>query len=97
MGADIEVGHREEGCQPPPYKHTVRVTLSPYSYARASALLRDINYDFPKKYDNGRWYYKVITESIRDSQSAILSNDWILDFYFRDIEDAVMFGLKYSS
>jgi hypothetical protein len=86
MGADIEVGHREEGCQPP--THRVRVTFDPYNHDQVQDFLVNIRREFPKWWDKKRWIYSVVTDG--------LSNCWTLDFHFRDIEDAIVFGLKYS-
>jgi len=90
MGADIEAVLREEGCQPPPAvkPHHVRVTFNPYSYSQVRTLMVGIKREFPKQSDKGRWSFVVSDEGEL--------NVWILDFYFRDIKDAIIFGLKYS-
>ena len=90
MGADIEVGLGEEGCQPPSVvrPHCVRVRFDPYTHKGAQNLIRTIRKEFPKWIDKKRWSY-----SVPDTDEQ---NVWILDFYFRDIEDAIVFGLKYS-
>jgi hypothetical protein len=89
MGADVEAVLREEGCQPPPVlrPHTVRVRFDPYSHNEAQHTVRNARRDFPKWTDKDRWNYTVpdIDEP----------NVWVLDFHFRDIEDAIIFGLKY--
>ena len=90
MGADIEAGLREEGCQPPPVlgPHRVRVEFDPYDHDQVQDFLVRTRREFPKWRDKGRWKYSVVT----DGQA----NCWTLDFLFRDIEDAIVFGLKYS-
>ena len=86
MGADLE-GHKEEGNRPPPY-HRVRVEFDPYNHDQVQDFLVRIRREFPKWSDKGRWKYSV-PEDARP-------NVWPLDFLFRDIEDAIIFGLKYS-
>lgn len=90
MGADIEAVLREEGCQPPPVArpHCVRVRFDPYNHDQVQDFLVKIRREFPKWEDKKRWSYLVPDENE--------PNVWILDFHFRDIEDAVIFGLKYS-
>ena len=89
MGADLE-GHKEEGNQPPPVArpHCVRVRFDPYNHDQVQEFLVKIRREFPKWSDKGRWKYSV-PEDARP-------NVWPLDFLFRDIEDAIIFGLKYS-
>jgi hypothetical protein len=87
MGADIVVGHSKEGCQPPPY-HRVRVEFNPYDHDQVQDLLVKIRREFPKGEDKNRWKYSVPQDT--------KPNVWPLDFLFRDIEDAMIFGLKYS-
>ena len=90
MGADIDVGHREEGCRPPPVlqPHRVRVTFDPYDHDEVQDFWKKIWKEFSKTKDPGRWNYF--------SPSTNKPNVWLLDFRFRDIEDAMIFGLKYS-
>jgi hypothetical protein len=90
MGADIGAVLREEGCQPPPVlrTHTVRVRFDPYSHNEAQHIIRNARRDFPKWTDKDRWNYTV--------SDIDEPNVWVLDFHFRDIEDAIIFGLKYS-
>ena len=86
MGADLQ-GHKEEGNRPPPY-HRVRVTFDPYNHDQVQDFLVRTRREFPKWSDKMRWKYSV-PEDARP-------NVWPLDFLFRDIEDAIIFGLKYS-
>jgi hypothetical protein len=90
MGADIEAVLREEGCQPPPVvrTHCVRIRFDPYNHPEAQKLIRSVRQEFPKWTDKERWSY-----SVPDNDEP---NVWLLDFRFRDIEDAIVFGLKYS-
>ena len=90
MGADLQ-GHKEEGSQPPPY-HTVRVTFDPYSHSEVQKFLSVCRKEFPKLVDSERWTWSPVPSSnpIADK------NIWVLEFLFRDIEDAMMFSLKYS-
>ena len=86
MGADLE-GHKEEGNRPPPY-HRVRVEFDPYDHDQVQDFWSKIREEFPTKNDIYRCSYSC--------PSSHKSNVWILDFRFRDIEDAIIFGLKYS-
>jgi len=89
MGADIEVGHREEGCQPPPDQpHRVRIEFDPYDHSVVQDFWRKFWKEFPNKNDQYRWNWYTPSDN--------RPNVWILDFRFRDIEDAIMFSLKYS-
>ena len=87
MGADLQ-GHKEEGNQPPPQPHHVRVTFDPYDHDVVQDFWSKIREEFPNKNDVYRWSYF--------SPSSPKPNVWLLDFHFRDIEDAIIFGLKYS-
>jgi hypothetical protein len=87
MGADLQ-GHKEEGNQPPSQPHHVRVTFDPYDHDQVQDFWSKIREEFPTKYDIYRCSYSCPTSP--------KSNVWILDFRFRDIEDAIIFGLKYS-
>ena len=87
MGADLQ-GHKEEGNQPPPQPHYVRVTFDPYDHDQVQDFWSKIRKEFSTKDDVYRWSYSC--------PSSHKSNVWILDFRFRDIEDAIIFGLKYS-
>lgn len=89
MGADLEVVNKDEGSRPPPY--TVRVTFDPYNRDTVQELLRKVRAEFGRNASivpGGRWYYSVPDDN--------RPNVWPLDFHFFDINDAVIFGLKYS-
>lgn len=89
MGADLKVVDKDEGSRPPPY--TVRVTFDPYNRDTVQALLRKVREEFGRNASivpGGRWYYSVPDDN--------RPNVWPLDFHFFDINDAIIFGLKYS-
>lgn len=86
MGVDLEA-HKQEGNQPPP-GHVVRVEFDPYDHDQVQDLFKRTRQEFPKSQDKHRWRY-LVPEDTRP-------NFWPLDFVFRDIEDAIIFGLKYS-
>ena len=88
MRADLQ-GHREERGQPPPY--TVRVTFDPYNRNSVQDRLKNVRDEFGRNSSvrpGGRWYYTV------PGYDRI--NVWSMDFHFVDINDAMIFGLKYS-
>jgi hypothetical protein len=89
MGADLQ-GHKEEGNQPPPVlrPHHVRIEFNPYNHDQVQAFWRKFWEEFPKRNDRYRWNYSCPSDN--------RPNVWILDFNFRDINDAIIFGLKYS-
>ena len=90
MGADLE-GSKEEGNRPPPY-NTVRVEVYPYDHDQVQDFLVRIRREFPKWADRDRWSWTPIGAE----DTMAIENVWIMDFHFRDIEDAIIFGLKYS-
>lgn len=87
MGADLQ-GHKEEGNRLPPHPHRVLITFDPYDHDEVQDFWKKVWKEFPDKNDPHRWNYF--------SPSSHKPNVWLLDFRFRDIEDAVIFGLKYS-
>jgi hypothetical protein len=67
---------------------SVRITFDPYDHDDVQKFLIRVYQDFGR--DKGRWYYRspdIVT---------IDDNAWVLEFFFRDPNDAVIFGLKYS-
>ena len=90
MGADLQ-GHKEEGNQPPPQPHYVRVTIAPYSHAEVRDLLSAARKEFSKTTDPKRWAWAPVLQEPQPDK-----NIWVIDFSFRDIKDAVIFSLKYS-
>jgi hypothetical protein len=76
------------------FEHCVRVRFDPYNYAQVRNLIDAVQEDFPKKsfYNQSphvkRWKYDFSSDGNPDVT--------VITFRFRNIEDAVMFGLKYS-
>ena len=72
---------------------SVRLSFHPYDPDRVRGLLRDVARDFgPPGRATRRWWFTVPTEA-----DSIDPTGWIVDFFFRDKNDALMFGLKYQS
>jgi hypothetical protein len=67
---------------------TVRITFDPYNHDQVQEFLVRVTQDFGR--DRGRWYYRS------PDVGTVENNVWILEFYFRDPNDAMIFGLKYS-
>jgi hypothetical protein len=76
------------------FEHCVRVKLDPYNYTQVRNLIDAVQKDFSQKsfYNQSphvkRWKYNF--SSVGEPDVTIMT------FCFRNIEDAVMFGLKYS-
>jgi hypothetical protein len=76
------------------FEHCVRVRFDPYSYTQVRNLIDAVQKDFPQKLFHNqsphveRWKYDF--SSVGEPDVAVMT------FCFRNIEDAVMFGLKYS-
>jgi hypothetical protein len=76
------------------FEHCVRVGFDPYDYAQVRNLIDAVLEDFPHALFHSqsshveRWKY--------DFSSNAERNATVMTFRFRNIEDAVMFGLKYS-
>jgi hypothetical protein len=67
---------------------SVRITFDPYDHDTVQEFLVQIYRDFGR--DKSRWYYRS------PDIGTIENNVWVLEFFFRDSNDAVIFGLKYS-
>jgi len=67
----------------------IRKTFTPYSHKQVSEILESLRKEFGPTYgESPRWFFKVPAGEYND-------NDWQLDFYIRDRNDALIFCLKY--
>jgi len=69
----------------------VRYEFVPYSHEQVRDLLHQVARDFgpPGHSHKRRWHFETaLTPDIEN-------NVWILDFYFREAADALMFSLKF--
>ena len=67
---------------------SVRITFNPYDHEQVQEFLVRVTRDLGR--DRSRWYYRS------PDIGTVENNVWVLDFYFRDHNDAMMFALKYQ-
>jgi hypothetical protein len=84
----------------------IRKTFTPYSHKQVSEILESLRKEFGPTYgESPRWFFKVPAfDRLQDKRAAGYNkavadenndNDWQLDFYIRDRNDALIFCLKY--
>ena len=96
MGADIEAGLREEGCQPPVFNTQVTWMLPVYNHKTIQEHHRAVNQEFGLPYLNdGRRTDRRYIRSAGAGTDAIDSQSYTINYYFRDPHDAILFSLKY--
>jgi hypothetical protein len=96
MGADIEAGLREEGCQPPVFNTRVTWMLPVYNHRIIQEHHRAVNQEFGLPYLNdGRRTERRYIRSAGTGTDAIDSQSYTINYYFRDPHDAILFSLKY--
>jgi hypothetical protein len=66
------------------------VVFQPYNYQQVADLLKRVSAWFGMPGHARRWFFE--TAHTPDTES----NLWIIDFYFFESQDAVMFGLKFQ-
>jgi hypothetical protein len=69
---------------------SVRIRFSPYDHDQVQDFLFKVYQEFGR--DKTRWYYR--SPDIGELYPE--NNAWVLDFYFSDPNDAMIFGLKYQ-
>lgn len=72
---------------------SIRLVFHPYDPDRVRGLLVDVRRDFgnPGR-ETRRWWFSVPAHVDNIDPSG-----WAIDFFFRDKNDALIFGLKYQA
>ena len=68
----------------------IRVNFRPYNHQEVQELLKKAVKDFGPFGSDRRWWFETAPTSDEET------NVWIVDFYFREVNDAMIFGLKYQ-
>ena len=67
-----------------------RISFRPYNHEQVQELLKKAVKDFGPFGSDRRWWFETAPTSDEET------NVWIVDFYFRKANDAMIFGLKYQ-
>lgn len=73
-----------------PFSYVVRYESIPYNYGEVQDVLKRAAVEFGRPGRCQRWYFETVGAPVEGK------NQWIMDFRFRDANDAVMFGLRYQ-
>ena len=69
---------------------SIRVNFRPYNHEEVQVLLKKAVKDFGPFGSNRRWWFETAETPFSET------NVWIVDFHFREANDAMIFGLKYQ-